>query len=151
MIRHKLLSIMLILTVLGLAACSPSGAASPASQQVTVKGSEFKFDPNQFTWKANQPVQLVFQNTGSVDHELDLTAMPTKNVQLDLSQGGNIPADAKNTAQQDAQAGKVLVYAGPGKQATVTFTPTQSGTYQFACNLPGHKEAGMVGTVTVQP
>ena len=157
MIRHRLALILLALTLIGVTACGSAGTAastagsSAAPIQITVKGNEFKFDPNQVAWKANQPVQLVFQNTGNLDHELDLSAMPAENVQVDLGQAGNIPATAKNAVQQDAQAGKVHVYAGPGKAATVTFTPTQAGTYQFVCNVPGHKEAGMVGTATVQP
>jgi uncharacterized cupredoxin-like copper-binding protein len=152
--RFLSLGLILVLGVLLLAACGPSGASSGSSggsaQQVTVTGNEFKFDPAQLTFKANQPVTVTFKNTGSVDHELDLTALPAKDVTVDLSQAGNIPADAKNTAQQDAQSGKVLAYAAPNSQASVTFTPTQAGTYSFACNLPGHKDAGMVGKATVQ-
>ena len=37
----------------------------------------------------------------------------------------------------------------PGTTATVLFTPTQIGEYEFECTIPGHKEAGMVGRVTV--
>ncbi len=161
MTRNKFVVILLVLALAGLAACSstPGGAAptpggantaGSASQQITVKGSEFKFDPNTITLKANQPVQLVFQNIGTTAHNLDLSAMPATNVQVDLSQAGSISATASTRAQQDAQAGKVFLDAAPGKQATATFTPTTAGSYSFNCTIPGHKEAGMVGTVTVQ-
>jgi uncharacterized cupredoxin-like copper-binding protein len=154
-IRNKLPATLLVLALVGLAACSTSNGAgsqpaASAAQQVTIKGSEFKFDPSAVTWKANQPVTLVFQNVGTVDHDVDLTAMPAANVKVDLSGAGNIPASASSTAQQNAQAGKVYLYAAPGKQATATFTPTTAGAYQFFCSLPGHKEAGMIGTATVQ-
>jgi uncharacterized cupredoxin-like copper-binding protein len=43
----------------------------------------------------------------------------------------------------------VEVKAQPNAKATVQFTPTAAGTYQFYCAEPGHKEAGMVGTLTV--
>jgi uncharacterized cupredoxin-like copper-binding protein len=36
----------------------------------------------------------------------------------------------------------------PGETKTITIT-APAGTYQFYCNVPGHKEAGMVGTLTV--
>lgn len=39
---------------------------------------------------------------------------------------------------------------GPGETRTVTFTPEQSGTFELICTIPGHAEAGMVGTVAVQ-
>jgi uncharacterized cupredoxin-like copper-binding protein len=41
------------------------------------------------------------------------------------------------------------VAAEPGATGHMTFTPTKSGTYEFYCTVPGHKDAGMVGTMTV--
>ena len=151
---RKVLSLVVV-GVLGLfilAACGGSGASSGSSgsASITVKGDEFKFQPNTLTFKSGSPVSLTFQNAGTVDHELDLTAMPASNVTVDLSKAGNIPADMKNTVQNDAKAGKVFAYAAAGGQMTVTFTPGQAGTYSYACNLPGHKEAGMIGSATVQ-
>jgi uncharacterized cupredoxin-like copper-binding protein len=148
MIRHKFSLVFLALALVALSACASSTSAGSALNRITVKGSEFKFDPNNLNVKVNQPVQLVFQNSGTVDHELDMTAMPAKDVKVDLSQAGSIPADMQSTAQRDAAAGKVFLYAAAGKQAAATFTPTIAGTYQAACNLPGHKAAGMVATVT---
>ena len=36
-----------------------------------------------------------------------------------------------------------------GDTQTVTFTADKEGTYQYVCNIPGHKEAGMLGKLTV--
>ena len=38
-----------------------------------------------------------------------------------------------------------------GKPALALFTPTTPGTYTFYCHIPGHREAGMVGTLIVGP
>ncbi len=53
----------------------------------------------------------------------------------------------------DDAAGKHLVEMAsilPGKaeQERVVLRP---GRYPFYCNLPGHKDAGMAGMLTVQP
>jgi len=37
-----------------------------------------------------------------------------------------------------------------GKTTRVEFTPTESGTYRYYCAIPGHAEAGQVGTLIVQ-
>ncbi len=36
-----------------------------------------------------------------------------------------------------------------GKDVDVSFIASKKGTFQFYCRVPGHKEAGMVGTLTV--
>jgi nitrite reductase (NO-forming) len=37
-----------------------------------------------------------------------------------------------------------------GSSATIEFTPTQSGTFEYYCAIPGHKEAGMFGSLEVE-
>jgi uncharacterized cupredoxin-like copper-binding protein len=37
-----------------------------------------------------------------------------------------------------------------GMGASVSFVPTKPGTFEFFCAVPGHKEAGMVGTLIVR-
>jgi plastocyanin len=40
----------------------------------------------------------------------------------------------------------------PGSEtALALFRPTESGTYTFYCGVPGHRAAGMVGTLVVAP
>lgn len=36
-----------------------------------------------------------------------------------------------------------------GKTTRVSFTPDKTGTFEYYCAIPGHKEAGQVGTITV--
>jgi uncharacterized cupredoxin-like copper-binding protein len=37
----------------------------------------------------------------------------------------------------------------PGDTVSATIN-APAGTYEFYCNVPGHKQAGMFGTLTVQ-
>ena len=46
--------------------------------------------------------------------------------------------------------GVVAAHAMPGMSASVMFTPTQIGEYEFYCTIPGHREAGMVGRLIVR-
>ena len=45
----------------------------------------------------------------------------------------------------------VDVPARPGQTARLRFVLDRPGTYQIICSFPGHAEAGMVGTLTVEP
>ena len=39
----------------------------------------------------------------------------------------------------------------PNTAAAWTFIPIKSGTYELHCEIAGHTEAGMRGTITIQP
>ncbi len=38
----------------------------------------------------------------------------------------------------------------PGQGAMLTFTADEPGTFEYYCTVPGHKQAGMRGVLTVQ-
>ncbi len=122
-----LVGVSAILVVL-LAACggssNSSSSSSSSSNTVTITETEMKFTPNAFTVKAGDKVTVKLENKGSVMHDFTIDNV-----------GGQ----------------KITHPLDPGKSGTVTFTaPSSAGTIQFYCSQPGHKEAGMVGTITVQ-
>jgi uncharacterized cupredoxin-like copper-binding protein len=43
----------------------------------------------------------------------------------------------------------ISVDIDPGETKTVTIN-APAGSYEYYCNVPGHKEAGMIGMLTVQ-
>ena len=43
----------------------------------------------------------------------------------------------------------LVLHALPGGTAELTFRTGQTGTFDFYCTIPGHKQAGMMGTLTV--
>ena len=103
-------------------ASKPAASGSGPAQEITVKGTDqFRFEPAQLTAKAGQPVRVTLDDSAAVlihDFVID-------------SVGGQ----------------KVQIKAQPHARASGQFTPPP-GTYQFYCSEPGHKEAGMVGTLT---
>lgn len=106
------------------------GSAQPAAaskdsgqpaQEITVVGVDMAFQPTAVEAKAGQPVKLTLKNQGVMEH----------NWQVKL---GNET---------------IVVLARPGQSASKTFTPREAGTYKVICSIPGHEQAGMVGTLVV--
>jgi plastocyanin len=58
-----------------------------------------------------------------------------------------------DTAGHDFDIDELNVHVAmpSGKQVLALFTPTTPGSYTFYCHIPGHREAGMVGTLIVEP
>jgi plastocyanin len=113
------------LLVLALAACGGGGGGGGAAQpagSTKVMMSEFKFTPNTIDVKAGATLFLV--NDGSTAHDLVVT-----------DAGGAVKARSS------------LVQ--PGNSATLSIGDLPAGTYPVQCDVPGHKDAGMTGKLTV--
>ncbi len=101
---------------------SASPGASPAAggNTATVYGEDIKFDPKEFTIAANTDVKVTFTNKGVLQHNFSL---------------------------DDPKVATKTINGGQSDTVTINAKP---GTYQYYCSVPGHKEAGMVGTLTVK-
>lgn len=92
----------------------------PADGRVTVVGKEFQYSPNAIRVEKGQQVTIVFRNEGALSHNLTI---PKLAVRTDTIQSGATD--------------------------TIEFTAKEAGTYAFWCTVPGHKQAGMTGEVSV--
>ena len=95
------------------------GVAS-AQSVVTMSMVEFAFQPSTVNVSGNS-VTFDARNDGQFPH----------NIAIDGRDGSIFPDD---------------LTAGQSGSATITLAP---GTYTFYCPVPGHRERGMVGTLTI--
>ncbi|MBI2941280.1 MAG: hypothetical protein HYY04_12670 [Chloroflexi bacterium] len=146
------------------AAAGDEATSGKTPSELRVVGTDFRFEPATFQLTAGQPVRLVFRNDGKVPHDLVIAGMGAdmheemghqeadshgaKEAKADDHQADEADHHA-DEADHHASEAKVHINADPGKTEMVVFTPTSSGSYQVVCTFPGHKEAGMVGKVTV--
>ncbi len=110
------------LLVAALVAAAVGAALAGASPQtVKVSAKEFAFEPKEVKVRAGQPVRLVLENKGVIEHDLVVDKLGVK-----------------------------IQAIQPGKTVELTFTPKAKGRYPILCSVPGHKEAGMTGTLVVE-
>ena len=126
--------------------------------------SDIAFSPKSLDVKAGETVRFVLVNKGQLLHEFNLghAAMHVEHQKemLDMQQSGMLTPTGMSHAGMDHSAmghgamkhddpNSVLV--APGKTAELTWTFTKTDNLEFACNVPGHYQAGMVGTVKIAP
>ncbi|MGH3100491.1 MAG: plastocyanin/azurin family copper-binding protein [Thermoleophilia bacterium] len=101
---------------------TPSAKSSPGTVNLSPEGDQLMFDANQLTAKAGK-VTIDFTNDSNQSHDVVLI-------------------DSANNV-----LGQTPVFDGGTKSFSVAL---KSGTYTYYCSVPGHRQAGMQGTLTVK-
>lgn len=109
------------------------------SKNLIVDAEEFRFLPNVISIKKGQPVTITLDNTGKVEHDLEIVGATQRTFKL-IKKTGVTHQHGPND---------VHVHSAPGQKESISFIPEESGTYKFICTIPGHKEAGMIGEIMV--
>ena len=94
-------------------------AVVPEAREVTLIASEREFAPAIIHATVGDPITIVLVNDGVVEHDVEI-----------------------------ADFGLHL-HTPTGESLKGSFIPDKTGTFEFACEIPGHRLAGMVGTLVV--
>jgi uncharacterized cupredoxin-like copper-binding protein len=100
----------------------------------------FRFIPAVVAVKRGDTVRFVIANSGKVLHEMVLGTTEELKAHAELMK--------KFPDMEHADAN--MAHVRPGAKGEIVWQFTQAGEYQFACLIPGHYEAGMVGKVVVK-
>ena len=115
-----------------LAACG-SGSTPSGAQEVQVTLSEYKITSSVTTFAPGTPYHFVVTNNGKAAHELMIMPM-----------GMNMQGMSMDDMHKVALHMIDNVAPGETQAFDYTFTSSMMGqTFEFACHLPGHYEAGM--------
>lgn len=121
----------------------PGDAKRPAR---TVKvlmledGKKMLFEPATLTVKRGEQIRFVLHNDGSEDHEFMLATIEENRKHAEVMK------KHPHMEHDDPNAKRLKPFAS----GELLWKFTKRGTFQFACLIPGHLEAGMHGTVTVK-
>ena len=121
-------SVLLLVPVLALAACGGGGGGSassgsvPADPNLTVIAEDIHFDQKAYSVPAGE-VRIAYPNKGQQTHTLVVQSPAGDKIDPKLS-------------------------VAPGKETGGVYQ-LQPGVYTIYCDITGHREAGMVATLTV--
>jgi len=126
------------------AAGEPGDPKKPARTIKVVMRDDGKkkmaFEPARITVRQGEQIRFVLENDGTDDHEFVLATAAENRKHAELMK--KFP-----DMEHDDPNAKRLAIAEHGE---ILWKFTKAGTFEFACLIPGHREAGMVGKVIVK-
>jgi uncharacterized cupredoxin-like copper-binding protein len=103
-------------------------------------GKKMSFEPALIIVRKGEQIRFVLENAGTDDHEFVLATTEDNRKHAELMK--KFP-----DMEHDDPNAKRLAPAAHGE---ILWKFTKAGTFEFACLIPGHREAGMLGKIIVK-
>ena len=118
-----------------------AGQAKAVKRTIAIQmGDNMRFTPELIEVAQGETLRLTLTNTGKVMHELVI------GTQKELAEHAALMKRFPNMEHEEPY----MAHVAPGKTGEIIWTFNQAGEFDFACLLPGHFEAGMVGKILVR-
>jgi uncharacterized cupredoxin-like copper-binding protein len=142
--RLVLALVLLALPAGGLAEDRLGKPGDPAKVDRAIEiavSDDMRFSPDEVRIKTGQTIRFHVVNGSALDHMMVLGRLADLRKQAALM--------SKATGRSLSAPTAILV--GPGQTGNLIWQFTHSGSFDFACLIPGHLTGGMKGKVIVRP
>ncbi|WP_306006483.1 cupredoxin domain-containing protein [Aquicoccus porphyridii] len=129
------------------------GDAAQVDRTIMIEMDEMKYSPDSIEVAPGETIRFEVKNVGRVVHEFNIGTSETWNghlgeMQTMMREGMMTVRSINHDRMMEAgmmhdDANSVLLE--PGETGEVIWTFPEGGEIGFACNVPGHRNAGMVG------
>ena len=103
-------------------------------------GDDMKFKPEKINIKAGETIRFEIKNNGKLLHEM---VIGTKQM---LDKHAEMMVKHPNMEHDEPY----MAHISPGKKGEIIWKFNRAGSFDFACLIAGHYQAGMVGKIEVQ-
>lgn len=134
-----------------------AGQPGEVTRTIEVIMGDIYFKPKSIEANVGDTIRFLIRNDGALVHEFNIgTLNMHQEHQMEMAkmmQMGMMTATTLNHEKmmhggmKHDDANSVLLE--PGKEAELVWKFTKSGKLEFACNVPGHYGAGMVGSLSI--
>jgi uncharacterized cupredoxin-like copper-binding protein len=118
-------------------------AGEPKKVQRTIEirmTDNMRFAPKDIQVKLGETVRLVAVNAGKVLHEIVIGTPQELKAHAEMMK--------KHPGMEHDEP--YMAHVNAGQKGAIVWTFNRAGSFEFACLIPGHFEAGMVGRITVK-
>lgn len=117
-----------------------AGDPSKATRIIRIAMSDrMRFTPDQITIRQGETVKFVVANRGKTMHEMVIGTM------AELKEHAEMMKKFPEMEHEEPY----MAHVGAGKGEELVWTFNRVGDFHFACLIPGHFDAGMVGSIKV--
>lgn len=121
------------------------GAASKVDRTIRVEAKDLSFTPPAVEVKAGETVRFIVSNTSEVEHDFTIGDSKTQDEhRAEMADMTNMAAEHAHHPDPNA------VFLKGGETKEIVWRFGKAGRIEFGCNVPGHYEAGMKGTIAVR-
>ncbi len=123
---------------------TPWGIAAAAKGARTIEvrmGDDMRFVPDRIEVRQGETVRFVVRNKGKVLHEMVIGTPEALREHAALMK--RFPKMEHDEPH--------MTHVKSGRKGQIVWNFNRPGTFQFACLIPGHYDAGMTGTIVVTP
>jgi uncharacterized cupredoxin-like copper-binding protein len=107
---------------------------------MTENDGKMQFIPNRIEIRKGEQVKFALRNNGELDHEIILATLDMNNAHAkEMAKNPDMEHDEPNAKRLQ-----------PKKTGDIIWKFTKAGEFDFSCLIPGHREAGMTGTILVK-
>lgn len=141
--KASVLLVAIALALFGLAACGDDDddGDTTAAEETTTTDTAAAGGGG-----AGGTVDLAAPEDGSFAYEPDTAEATAGTVTVNFDNPAALSHDVVIEDESGAEIGKTDLISGSTTSTTVDLQP---GTYTYFCDVPGHREGGMEGTLTV--
>lgn len=144
------LFVLFSLMMVAVAGCGSNSTDTVEVPTIMVKAEGFRFTPDEIVVKVGQEVRLTVDDGDALVHDFSIAKIPLVGEMRVLDGPDSGDHDMSNMGGEEETL-DVHIAVDPGGASRIVFTPAEAGTYRFICTVEGHEEAGMVGTLVVEP
>lgn len=146
---------LLAMALLALAGCGSSSSSTtnttaPAQTPATTPAAPAESSTSSGTSPAggSSKLSLEANSGGQLEYNTKSLSASAGTVTIDFTNKSPLPHNVTVESSGGQQVGATPTFQGGAK--TLTLSNLKPGTYKFFCSVPGHRQAGMEGTLVVK-